>query len=281
MDLFQGADPSTIGNSTSVVPATVAAKAPDGVGQPKTVVKFQPSGIGGFRTTMMTDKQESDTRVLTCSIFAQPNPSNTTGGPLTGIAIFGSGAGAPQTVEFDIPVLTSTFDLASLPFSGGVQISVPATSLEVRARNDASLIPTSLLPGTPPSVSIGGAKQTPIIVTGSIAAGTKPTYAKAFKTVWMFNNAAAPLAPGGQTAVLVPPFATSVRVARSPHAGTTSGQLTVLLDSENANYDMITIPAGTSCPEIPLSGSASILIVTNTDGAISDDAIVAIFTLGI
>ena len=291
MDLFSGADPSTIGNSCPpLLPAPKAAQGAPGLGQPRTVVKFQPSGIGGYRTSNVTEKQEGDTRVLTVGIYATPNPSNSNGGPITGIALFGSGASGTIQVEFDIPVVTGnedTFPSSFPPFSGGVQISVPATSVEIRARNDASFIPPQTQTAPAQTTAIGLASQTPITVTAAIAAGTKPTYARAFRTVWLSFTPGAPFfAPGNVAACLIPPFATSVRVVRAATGALPAinppGEITVMLaNSVGTSLDTVVVPVGTSCPEIPISGQAGTLFVRNTDAAISDVAVAAVFTLGI
>jgi len=289
MKLFEGADTNTIGNSVIISPAASPSKAPNGLGQPKTVVKFQPAATGSRSGDRGLEEQETDPRVLTVSLYAQPNPPSATSGPVTGIVLFGTGSGNTQIAEFDIPVMNNNIEsaISSLPFAGGVQISVPATSLEVRARHDANLIPSSILAGTPTSVAIGNptgaVTPPPVLVTGSIAAGVKPTYARTYRTVWMFFNPLVPLPVGDTSAIPIPPFATSVRVARAQGGvGGSSPQITIDVLTAFGNIDTGTIvPAGTSCPEIQLSGQSAILRVTDSDAAITATAIAAIFTIGI
>jgi len=295
-DLFKGADPSTIGNSAqNVIAAANAAVAPNGYGQEKTVVKFIPAANGGWRTDDQNLQQEDDPLILTASLYAIPIPSNADpGGPIVGIALFGSGSGNTQVAEFDIPVIRSDGPLLisatqPQPFTGGVQISVPATSLEIRARNDANLIPlnsfTSTIGANEALDPAGSA--VPIVVTGSIARGLKPTYARATRTVWLVKlpDGGATFSPGKAAIGFIPPFATSLRVARSTGVNFPSvapGQITVhLLGSDDSLSDAIVVPAGTMCPEIPLSGQFKSFVVENTDAAATFKRIAGVFTLGI
>lgn len=284
--LFKGADPNTIGNTAQAVTAAASpAIAPDGYGQPKTVVKFQPAAIGGWRTVTEQLDQENDPNVLTASIFATPETANSgVGGPITGIALFASGGGNAQIVEFDIPVVTNNGPNATpfpQPFYGGTQISVPATSLEIRARNDARLIPNPI--GGVANQQIGVDALSPTSVTGSIARGTKPTFARATKSVWLINRSAvvAAFVANDSGGIIIPPFATSVRVARVGGALlNTSAQIQIDIAGATT-FDTITVAAGALCPEIILGGGASFLTITNTDGALTLRKIVAIFTLSI
>jgi len=98
----------------------------------------------------------------------------------------------------------------------------------------------------------------------------------------MFLNTANPLPVGAPVAITIPPFATSVRVARAPGAGTVAPQITININAGANPMDAgIVVAAGTPCPEINLSGQASLLSVTDSDGAITAAAIAAIFTIGI
>lgn len=286
--LFKSADPNTIGNTAqSVLPSQDVAVAPNGYGEPKTVVKFQPAARGGWRTINEELAQENDPLVLTASVSAFAVENGIFAGPITGIALFGSGSGATQSVEFDIPTATADEPGGSLTniLRGGIQISVPATSLEIRARNDQNLIPDPV--GGIDNLAIGTSTGLSVHVTGSIGKGVKPTYSRTTKTVWLINRSAlvAQFVTTNSGTIKVPPFATSVRVMRWSSVSAAAAQIDIRLvtaASGSATFiDSITVPVGTLCPDIILGGHVRNISVVNTDAVNSIQAIAAVFTLAI
>lgn len=292
-DLFQRINEANFGNTTGgVAPAeTPGAIAPEGYGEPESVVKF-PSATNDWPTP--NTKHSSDPSIITASIQAAPD-GVPTAGPLTGIALWGSGGSQIQIAEFDIPITTNPIftldDTRFLPF-GGTLISVPGTSLEVRARNDANLIPPPSNGGNILSGPIGnGGDATTALanVTASICAGTKDSFARATKTVWGFFDDAADilgrgLQPNDSVTMLIPPFATAVRVARSAGTPPTPAPtVTVEIGMRNLTHSVdgpYTFATGVICDELILTGQAGLITVTNTS-AVRIAAVLAIFTLAI
>lgn len=280
-DLFKGVGTSNFGNSATVSPAQAPGQAPDGFGLQKTVVKFP----GSARIDNVA--QEADPAVVTASVYATPTPDGNlqAGGPITGIALWGTGDGGIQTAEFDIPVITGASPAVfppTSPFSGGTLISVPATSLEIRARNDQNLIPPPI--GAVVSQPIGNTSGGDVIVTASIGKGTKSSFFRATRTIWAANGlAGVGLAPTDSSIIIIPPFAASFRVMRSnTTVATPAGAFSVALGTTTRliSDGFYTVAAGTLSPEIILSGQETIVVIENT-GAQTFDQLAVIFYLAI
>jgi hypothetical protein len=294
-DLFNGADASTIGNTATAVPAQAPGVAPSGWGPQVTVVKFQP-GLGAISRGGLVDKMEGDPHVVSVSIYATPvTPGTLPIGPITGIALWATGAGSTQIAEFDIPVATDQNPAVVPPIGpkgGGTLISVVATSLEIRARNDANLVPQSQGVGqinnplgNPGSLVLPVANNA--LVTASLGAGVKSNDLRTTKTVWLINSSggAGFAANSGSIFAPIPPFAASFRVLRGsqfePGATVASAIQVALADRSGGVVDgFYNVGAGVVCPEIPLSGQAAGVLVTN-NGAFMLDTVAVIFYLAV
>lgn len=292
-DTFKGSNPNNIGNSVVVSPAQSPGEAPDGLGPVKTVVKYQPAGTGGWRTSAETNVAEWDASVISASISATPPaPGTNSPGPIVGIAIWASGSGQAQTAEFDIPVTTDSNPLASPPVgpkNGGTVISVVATSLEIRARNDANFIPPQI--GATPNAPIGTAANGDAVVTASLGKDVART-SRVMKTVWLINRptgGAGGLPVGSSVSAFIPAFATSFRVARATTGavgGTAAPACRVVIGGvPNGGASFwdggYSIASGVLSPEFLLSGQENEVSIFNSDGAASIDSLAIIFFLSL
>lgn len=276
-DLFKNADPNTIGNSTTVFPRPSPAQGLAGLGEEKTVVKFQPSAQGLRSTDRQQDalqEQEGDPSVLTVSIYATPQNGSVFAGPVTGIALWGTGSGMTNVAEFDIPVMTQRGPVtvpAITPPEGGVQLSVPATSLEIRARDDANFVPPPIIGPNNAIGTIGSSApgREPVLVTASIAVGVRPPHSRLTRTIWMVSTvlAANGLTQNNSGTINIPPYASSFRVMRNANGSSSAASINVQIGSNSqiGNDGGYNVAAGVLSPEFPLSGQEGTVTITNTD----------------
>lgn len=206
--LLDGVNATFVGGPFAILPpANVAAIGAPGKGPVQTLVKFsadvakkgEPLKLGRVPV------------VLTASAFGTGGT-----GPLVGIARWGSGNGSQQEMEFDLQLgfpLAATPGAAAngaYPTQGGQLFSVPATSLEIAARNDLNLIPGA------GSIALGIilAPAVPSQATASIGIGNRAGVGGGLtRTIIARYNPGAMLA--GQFLVPVPAFAKRFRVIRS------------------------------------------------------------------
>lgn len=287
-DLFKGIPGGAFGNTASIVePAQTPGVAPFGWGPIHTVNKFP----GHLRKANVT--QETDPAIITASVYSEPSLAGLgIIGPLSGIALWGSGSSATNVAEFDIPIGTSLdpdFVLSDpTPFDtprGGTFISVVGTCLEIRARNDANLIPAG--------PSLNGANQSPIgavnpavttaLVSAALGKGPRATEFAATKTVWAINTSVAPggLTPTSTIYVRVPPFAKSFRIARATSTNTAGAISFGAFGNTFSGDGTYNVAANVIAPEVKLSGGDTTVQITNTEGVLSIFRLYVIFFLSI
>lgn len=295
-DLFKGLPGGSFGNSVaSVPPSQKQGVAPIGWGEIKTVVKFP----GHMRKGNMA--HETDPCMITASVFAQPNPDANFVGPLTGIALWGSGGSATHQAEFDIPVGTS-FDPDFVlndpaPFDtpkGGTLISVVGTSLEIRARNDANLIPagpdgkgTNQLPVGGVGAAALTAPFAPAFVSAALGVGPRAPEFTATKTIFsvLATPVAGSLAAGQQVSVRVPPFAKAYRIARRhtgfPGADFAGAIQFIEFGGLTSGEGPYTVASGVIAPIVDLSGWSTTLTIINAEAAAPIITLYVVFFLAI
>jgi hypothetical protein len=272
MSLFDDTLEGNIGRSDIAVAAGSPAVAPGGYGPIKGLVKFAA-----------TEENEGDPQVVTASVYAMI-ANGFQAGPITGQILWASGNGLQNVAEFDVPIQTTTGPPIAPqiePTTGGTQVTVVGTSFEIRARNDANLIPPNIN-GVGVQLPLGnnaGAELTPVNVSASLAVGGRPTSGRVTRTVWAVNNPANPLAVGNATDVFVPPFASSFRIMRS-NTGTFQADAIRFNLGNNAavvfdgGYD---VAAGAPCPEILLSGQEGRIRIFNTGVTVIEKLAVVFF----
>lgn len=271
--LMEGVNQGNIGRSDQAFPANSSNVAPQGEGPVVGIVKFQ----GG---------DDNDPRVLTGTVYAySDNQTLQQLGPVTGIALWASGDGLINQAEFDIPVQTlqdaqtAQNNFGNTPLAGGVQFSVAASSLEIRARNDAKVLPRPRaafaaegnLGGIPDNVN------NPVRVTASIAQGNRAGSSKITRTIWALNNLVQVLAPDGIIDVFIPPYATSFIIQR----GVLPGALQFTIFGSTFSDGPYTIPAGTRCPEILLSGQSMFVRIHNDPAGANINNLQVVFFLNL
>jgi hypothetical protein len=264
--LFDGINATTVGGPfVQVPPAFAIAVGLAGQGRPVSLFKFNPE-IGHKSVSHHGHEQVNslklgkEPQILTASIAMEGANGSVQPptGPLVGIVRYGVGNGAQQVVEFDIqmgfPLFTVPAPIGQVQPSGGAMLTVPCTSLELLARNDANMI---LFGGTVP---LGLQNSTPPQVTGSLARGQRTSTAQLTRTLYgVYQPGGAPVAAG---TIIIPVAARAVsfRIFR-----VTVGAITVnILDQCNNFVDGFVVAATDPCPEILLPGWCSNLAVVTT-----------------
>jgi hypothetical protein len=251
-NLFRGVDQGKIGGSQEVPAAGALAIAPNGLGLEKGIVTFRSA------------EGDDDPQLITATLFARFRDAFT--GPLVGIAEWGSGDGATQRVEFDLPIVG--VPSGNSQSASGVSLSVPATSLQIKARNDAAL----LVRASDNPLGDGGL-GTVAIITASLAAGNRAGSGRLTRT--MYNRkapAASGLAPAASVLIPLSPFATSFQIFRASAAQTISF---APADFGGTAIDgPYNVAANAKAPEMPIPQGTVWILVTNTGAA-------EILTLGV
>jgi hypothetical protein len=276
--LLDLANTGAIGGPLFFLPLAAApAVAPAGFGGTRALVKFNP---GDLTDPTQPQKVQRVPRVLTASIYGTGSSGM---GPLVGVARWGSGNGAQQEIEFDIPLALFNASVSNLG-AGGALLAVPATSLEIFARNDGNLTPRAgddpigggaapPVQQVPPAGTIGGFPN----ATAGFAIGHKQGNARLTRTIWAVNGNGGLLA-AGHIDVPVPAWAQTVRVLRSDAGNTISVTLFSMgLLAEGGPWN----EAANAAPTVySLPSSTGIIRVTNT-GAGAINVVQLLFELGL
>lgn len=191
---------------------------------------------------------------------------------LTGIIEFGNGSRF-TSFEMDIPLGPLQFASAInstpvAPKNGGILISVPAGTLRIYARSDASYVtpnvfgelPPDGLGNTPPdriTAPVGGPplSASDVLVTAFAGYFTRTAVHSPTKTLWLGKAPAlgAGLSMIGQ-AYAIPAFARTISILRDP---LTVAIAFLLQDTVGNILDNITIPAGTRSDTYKIPGNAT------------------------
>jgi hypothetical protein len=234
-----------------------------GFGPIQTLINMSPDTDHGPHGAKDPMKLGRVPRVVTATIYGIGGAAQ---GPLVGIAQWGSGNGAQQRIEFDIPLVTdsTTTDQAA----GGACLSVPCTALTIQARNDGNLLPRA---GDSPIGSIFApvSSANSPAATCSVALGHKPSTSSLTRTIWAVNGGAG-LAGAGSVLVSVPAWAQRFRVLRFD-AGNTIQVTTATLGSQtlsgpineaaNAPPSVYAVPSGAATVQITNTGAAPLTFV--------------------
>jgi hypothetical protein len=182
-------------------------------------------------------------------------------------------------MEFDIPMpgaIGAAFSAANASVQplGGIMLAVPASALEIAARNDANMRPRAgdatlgnPALGTPQaqaSIAVGSRNSTPLT-----------------RTVYGAYDPAGGLAAAGSVQFGIPAFARTMRAFRSATgAGVAAVAMLVEIQDVRGNtiYGPIAVAAGAEAPELMIPATAGLVTLTNT-GAVAAIAAGAVFTL--
>lgn len=280
-DLMSLQDPGWVGGPAKPLPAASAAA--DGVlgqGPLVTLLQFQPDITEYAQSADPSHAKLArlltrSPRVLTASVFAQGGT-----GPLIGVAQWGSGNGAQQSAEFDLPTAGFGGSLLLSPNTlvdaqGGVILSVPATSLNIVARNDANLIPpggAQALGAAPPFVALPQA-------TASIGIGQRGNRQPLTRTTFaVFDPAGAGLAPAGTVLIFVPPWSKRGTIFLRSAAQTATATIVDILNNNIAGP--YTTVASTAPVPFDIPPTAGRILLTNT-GAGAINVLGVVFELGL
>lgn len=270
MLLLDGVGAGRVGSGSLAIPqAQAAAEAPAGQGKPVALIKF----VGADRKGQ--DVGSSPHTLCGTIVAFSPVGTGVThvGGPLVGIARWGSGNGSQAICEFDVPVSTGISD----PVAGAL-ITVAGDSLELLVRNDGNLRPST---GSDP---LNGGVTTPTPSgSASIAIGNRAGSTQITRTVYaMFNPGGAGLASGGLLAIPVPAFARTFRIFRhnEPIVAGTMPPVNVSVGGTFVVEGPFLIAAGVQSPEFQIPGGCFTVICVNPGpGAI--EVLGAVFTIGL
>jgi len=273
-----------IGNSNTIIPLNPASPAS---GTSVTVIpQTNPPRL--ISLTGGSAAGQTTSVVVTASrINGQENPYPGYAGPVTGIVEFGNG-GRFTRAEFDVPVggyagFFTQSSAAVEPQDGGTIITVPSGVIRIYARYD-NLLLAPLLNSDPPICLAqlagrplwgpGGPRATaplpaqpdpilaePLLVKAMSAYFTRPR-ARVYKTLYLYTSnlflpATAPVTgPNTPYAYYcLPAFTKTIKVLREPLTTT----LDIVLRDGVQTIDQYRIAAGTSAPEIEVSGQATII----------------------
>lgn len=267
--LLDGVNQSYVGGPFRVVPpATLPAVSLAGRGALVSLIKMQ-SDIAGKQDHLKLGRVPI---VLTASVFGASGS-----GPLVGIALFGSGNGSQQQFEFDIqagvPEATSTPSPSGPTLSlGGQLFSLPCTSLEINARNDANV---RLAAGQD---TLGDTSAGASSATASIGIGNRAGVGGGLtRTIYGYKSVAVPLI--GVATIAVPAFAKRFRVFRTINP--TASAITVgIQDAAFVTIDGAYSEAAGAVPATyQLPGAAA--TVTVTVAAPGASCVGCVFELGL
>lgn len=261
--LLDGVLKGMVGSPSIFLPlAAAAAQVPAGQGVTKTLINLSADlDLHDHQTGKQhAGKLGRAPLVLTASVFGVGSGSS---GPLVGTAQWGSGNGAQQSVEFDIPL--SGVNLSSAQASGGAQLTVPCTALSITARNDGNVIP--VLGGQPIGDAFGIPFQVANVLptaAASIGIGSKQSGSVLTRTIWIANGGGG-LAATASVGVAVPAWAQCVRVLRFDASNTIQVTIVSLgLSTLAGPYN----EAANAPPTVyVLPSTAGSITVKNTGGA--------------
>jgi hypothetical protein len=253
--LLDGERLTSIGGALVPLPPAPAAGV-NAFGALQTILRFQPElGLPGAPQHM----GRSTSRVLTASCYTLNGAG---AGPIVGVATWGAGNGAQQSIEFDISTSIPTPAIINSSFGGAV-LSVPATSLQIQARNDSNVLPRV---GDAP---LGNTTNTPSATAG-FAIGHRNGTSQLTRTIYAVNALlGGPLANGANVVVGVPAFAQRFRMFRSSALNAiqvqmlaTGGILSVVsgpyIDAASVPPSLYTLPANTQAIKITNNGPGTI-----------------------
>lgn len=275
--LMDGVNATLVGGPSAQLPAAaVAAEGSRGQGQVISLVKFS-SDTADKKDQLKLGRVPL---VLTASIAGNGGT-----GPLVGIARWGSGNGTQQEMEFDIqqgfPLVTTPGVALRGRAAGGTLFSVPATSLEIAARNDANFLPSGPLGATPVSAPLGTVADGVPSATASLAIGNRAGGKALTRTLYALYAPAGPgMIPGagGELLIAVPAFAKRFRVFRNSAANSIS---IVTVNNSFTDIDGPYNEAANTTPQTyELPGAASSIRIRNTGGT-NILVLGAVFELGL
>lgn len=201
---------------------------------------------------------QSSPMVLTASFQTSGPQINgiLTPGPFVAVVMFGSGNGAMQTVEVDLPC---NFSGGNNFCAGGVQVSVPCANVELWARNDAALL---ALVGDQTIGQAPNPQTSEVVATGSVGVGVRTGSGFPVRTVYavLGSGAGQGLANGATVQIPVPPFSKAVRVARFDMA---NNSLSIVLAGLSAAEGPYVVPANVAAPKLEFGGDLQTVNVTN------------------
>lgn len=249
-----------------ILPSAAAAQGFAGRGPETSILRFRGN--------------DDDPLMMSASVSVSDSTNSAQAfGPIVGIAKWGSGKGGMIVAEFDVPGnnYPQTFldGQGNVYLGGGVELSVPGSSLEILLRNDGNVIPAI------GNVAIGSGVPS-AFGTSSFGPGNKPK-SDLFRTIWQVSaGIGSGLAAAGATDINVPPFAKTVRIFRaSGGAVPTSPTIRVSLVRNGGRIiETYVVAADTPTPELPLPAGVFAIHIGNISAA-EILQLAAIFTIGI
>lgn len=271
-----------IGNSETILPQ-VGPVTTIPITNPQRIIDLGGGSAAGQTTSVV---------VTVSRIVGEQNPNPGYPGPITGVIEFGNGARFTRA-EFDVPVgpflgSTQQAAVATEPQDGGIIITVPTGVMRVYTRYDNLLIapllnfPTTTVcladvqgvprqgPGGPvtlPTTPSTIIPPEPVLAKAMVSYFSRH-FSRAYKTIYCYVGKVGGM---GSIQVLVssvspsinpcsytlPAFARSLKVQRLPLTSALTLQLSDGINIVN-QYD---IPAGSSAPEIQLTGRENIALL--------------------
>lgn len=245
----------SIGGALIDLPPAPAA-AVNAFGPIKTLLRFQPDLAQEGRPQHLG---RSTSHVLTASCYTLGGAG---AGPVVGIAQWGAGNGAQQSVEFDITNSLPTPTVSNSAFGGSV-LSVPGTSLQISARNDSNVIPRA------GDTALGNTVNNPKASAG-FGIGHRAGTAQLTRTIYAVNlPTGAQFVPGNHVDIGIPAFSQRFRMFRSSALNAvqveflgTGGIFAVTsgpyIDAASVAPSLYTIPANTLLLRITNNGPGNI-----------------------
>jgi hypothetical protein len=213
--------------------------------------------------------------VMTASVYAAGGT-----GPVVGVARWGAGNGAQQQMEFDVQQGFPQFtvpNVTNAATQGGTLFSLPGTSFEIAARNDANLLVNA--GGLPLGLVAGAAIPQ---ASASLGTGNRGAAKALTRTMYCIYSPGAPgggLAAAASVQIAVPAFAKRFRVFRFDASASIQVSLT---DGTNSLSDGPYNEAANAPPATyELPGWVNSVVVKNTSGALVLQVVGCVFELGL
>jgi hypothetical protein len=259
--LLDGERLTSIGGALVPLPAAAVGLA----GQVFTLLRFQPDIAKKDQPQHMG---RNTSRVLTASVYTL---NGIGAGPLVGVVQWGAGNGAQQQFEFDIS--GSLLVVGQNSTGGGALLSLPATSLQISARNDSSVIPR------PGDTQLGSSAVVPAATAG-FAIGHRSSTAQLTRTIYGVNlPTGAPFAPTNHVDIGIPAFSQRFRIFRT--SAVNAVQVQILGTDAFAPISGPYIDAASVAPSLyTLPSNAQVLRLTN-NGPGNIDVLGVVFELGL